>query len=218
MKAIISLSGGMDSATVLAVAIQRGIDVRAVGFRYGSKHGNYENVAAEKLAVHYGVPFCLVDLTSITRHFSSHLLQHGGEIPEGHYESETMAQTVVPARNMIFASVLAGVAWTEGAGEVWLGIHAGDHAIYPDCRPAFFGAMKLAVEKGSDDRVILVAPFLHSKKGDILSRGLELGVPYELTRTCYKDQSIACGRCGACRERLEAFEENGARDPVEYGK
>jgi len=214
MKAIVSLSGGMDSATVLAEAMSRGLQVQGVGFFYGSHHNPYENKAAGDLARHYDIPFRLVDLSPVMREFQSNLIS--GEVPEGHYADETMSKTVVPARNIIFASLLAGIAWSEGASQVWLGIHAGDHAIYPDCRPEFFHAMRDAVRQGTDGRVVLMAPFLLVDKGAIVKRGLELGVPYRLTRTCYKPQLVACGKCGACVERQEAFANNGMKDPVEY--
>ena len=216
MAAIVSLSGGLDSATVLAEMLYQGREVTAVGFLYGSKHNTFENRCAAKLAGYYDVPFQLIDLTSVMGHFSSSLLKHGGEIPEGHYADSSMSQTVVPARNIIFCSILTGLAWSVGVGEVWLGIHAGDHPIYSDCSPEFFASMKDTITLGSDGRVSLEAPFLHHTKASVVMRGLELKVPYELTRTCYKDQELACGKCGACCERLEAFGINNQKDPVRY--
>lgn len=216
MKAIVSLSGGMDSTTVLAEAIDQGRDVDCVGFTYGSKHNLYENRAAKQIADCYGCSFELVDFSDIARSFKSNLLQGQGEIPEGHYEADNMALTVVPGRNIIFISILAGLAWSRGAEEIWLGIHQGDHAIYPDCRLAFFSAMKNAIELGTDKRVTLVAPFLDTDKTGIVKRGLELDTPYQMTRTCYKDQEVACGKCGSCNERREAFMKNGVEDPIAY--
>ncbi len=208
----------MDSATVLAVVVERyGVEnVRTVGFKYGSKHNPYENEMASDTAIHWGVPFRLIDLSLIMDEFESDLLLTGGEIPEGHYEEKSMEQTVVPGRNMIFISVLSGLAWTWGMNEVWMGIHGGDHAIYPDCRPEFFWRMSRAVLLGTDRRVKLVAPFLHGNKTLIIRAGLKLEVPYDLTRTCYKDQVIACGRCGSCQERLEAWHNVGLQDPLSY--
>ncbi len=216
MKAFVSLSGGMDSATVLQLALDMGREVEAVSFYYGSKHNRYENEAAKAIADHCRIPFRLIDWSSIAQGFHSNLMQDGGEIPEGHYQATNMSLTVVPARNLIFASILAGIAWSERAGEVWLGIHAGDHAIYPDCRPGFFNAMSLAVDMGTDGNVSLRAPFLYDTKFGILEYGSKHGVQYQLTRTCYKDQPIACGKCGACQERLEAFAQRGLKDPIEY--
>ena len=217
-KAIVSFSGGMDSTTVLAEAVAKygSSNVLAVGFRYGSKHNVYENKAAEKIAEHYHVKFILRDFTNLIQGFDSNLLISGGDIPEGHYEEKSMSQTVVPARNMIFISVLSGLAWSLGYQEIWLGLHAGDHAIYEDCRPAFFYSMNAAVVNGTGERVNLVAPYLYGNKTSIVERGLELGVPYQFTRTCYKDQPVACGKCGSCQERLESFTNNGIEDPIEY--
>lgn len=212
----VSFSGGMDSATILARALDlhSNKEVRAVGFTYGSKHNFWENEAAKRVAVRYAVDFQLVDLFPIMQSFQSDLLKTGGDIPEGHYAADSMTRTVVPGRNIIFAAILTGLAW--GPNEIWLGIHAGDHAIYPDCRPEFFDHMRQAIYFGSDSKVKLKAPYLFATKKDIVRDGLLLKVPYHLTRTCYKNQAIACGKCGSCQERLEAFELNGIVDPIEY--
>lgn len=217
-SAVVALSGGMDSATVLGEAISRlGIkNVLSVGFYYGSKHNAFENVAAENVADYYGVPFNLIDLSETFKGFSSNLLLSGGEIPEGHYEDKNMSLTVVPGRNIIFASILAGYAWSMGKNSIWLGIHAGDHFIYEDCRPAFYKQMNEAIKAGTGNRVSLYAPFIDDTKVGILRRGLELGVPYELTRTCYKNSPIACGKCGSCQERRAAWKSLGKEDPTVY--
>lgn len=218
MKAIVSLSGGMDSTTVLAECLAQEREVVSlVSFEYGSKHNKYENQAALNIANHYSLGIRHINLSEITSSgFKSNLLLSGGDIPEGHYESESMSQTVVPGRNLIFDSILCGLAWSLGAEEIWIGIHGGDHAIYPDCRPTFFHAMNTAILAGTDEKCRLVAPFLYGNKTSIIQRGMEICVPYELTRTCYKDQPIACGKCGSCQERLEAFAAVGVEDPVQY--
>lgn len=217
MKVILSLSGGMDSTTVLAWLLDQGFQVECCTFTYGSKHNPYENKAAQAVAAYYMVPlFGPVDLSGVTQFFTSNLLQGQGVIPEGHYTDQTMSETVVPGRNIIFASILAGLAWSRGASHVALGIHQGDHAIYADCRKEFFHSMNQSVQLGTDNRVSLLAPFLSTDKIGILKWGLEHYVPYLLTRTCYKDQEKACGKCGACVERLEAFALNNMIDPVEY--
>jgi len=218
MKAIVSLSGGIDSATVLADLLSRGYEVETVGFTYGSKHNTYENDMAVALAEHYGVPFTLINLEQVMSDFKSALLLSGGPIPEGHYEDESMSQTVVPGRNMIFISILAGLAESREADLVAVGIHSGDHAIYPDCRPRFFSFMKEAVEAATDNKVSLTAPFLDKDKAAVIRWGIQLGVPYHLTRTCYKCQPVACGKCGSCVERLESFAANNYTDPLEYQK
>jgi 7-cyano-7-deazaguanine synthase len=144
-RAVVALSGGMDSATVLGWALSKGFDVSAVGFDYGSKHGVYERVAAANVARHYGVPYRVIPIPLDRMGFKSDLLTTGGAIPEGHYEAETMKATVVPCRNLIFGSILAGLAESNGAEAICLGIHAGDHAIYPDCRREFHRAFADAV-------------------------------------------------------------------------
>jgi len=216
-KVIVSLSGGLDSAVVLAQALCENYEVEAVGFCYGSKHNKFENKAAQSLANYMNVPFRLIDMRETFKNFQSSLMADSNvKIPEGHYEAESMKSTVVPSRNIIFLSILSGLAWSVGAEEVWIGIHAGDHFIYPDCRPKFFEVMRRAIEIGTDERITLVAPFLHVAKRYIVQRGIELGVPFELTRTCYKNQETACGKCGSCIERLRAFELNNAEDPICY--
>jgi len=212
---LLSLSGGLDSATLLADLLSQGKEVKCVGFTYGSKHNTYENTAAERITTHYKIPFMLLDLTSTMKNFESDLLKTGGEIPEEHYSDLFMSRTVVPGRNMIMISILAGLAWSKKANFVALGIHRGDHAIYPDCKPEFFNAMAGAVYQGTDKKIELKAPYLFMTKIDIVRRGLKLNVPYELTRTCYKDQQIPCGKCSACVERAEAFKKNNTDDPVQ---
>lgn len=217
MKIIISLSGGLDSAVLLADCIARHHEVvAAVGFNYGSKHNPFEHEAARKLCGHYGITYNLLDLRPTMVSIRSNLLASGGAIPEGHYEEESMKLTVVPGRNLIFISVLAGVAWSYGAEAVFLGVHAGDHFIYPDCRPDFIHAMMSAVRYGTDQKVTLATPFLDMAKWTIVARGLALKVPFEKTRTCYTNKTLACGRCGSCVERREAFDLNKTKDPLEY--
>ena len=216
MKVLISLSGGMDSTTLLGHLLSQGYEVDAVSFMYGSKHNSYEQEAAKNVTKYYGITLRQMDSTSIMCDFDSALLRSGDNIPEGHYTDKTMSGTVVPGRNMIFLTILAGLAWSIGAQKIAIGIHAGDHAIYPDCRTEFFKAMDSAIYLGTDKRIELIAPFVEMNKISILEWGIPNRVPYDLTRTCYKDQSSACGKCGACVERLEAFEKNGIKDPIIY--
>jgi 7-cyano-7-deazaguanine synthase len=223
LRHIVALSGGMDSATLLGQVLAEQCfesethrEVLCVNFNYGSKHGAYEQDAAQKVADHYKVQVITEDFTHIFARFKSNLLKSGGEIPEGHYTDVSMTQTVVPGRNIIFLSYLAGLAWSLEVREIWIGVHQGDHAIYPDCRPEFFYPMRSAIGVGTEYRVSLRAPLLLSNKSQILEQGLKLKVPYQLTRSCYCDSQLACGRCGACTERLEAFAQNGVTDPITY--
>ena len=218
-RKIVSLSGGLDSATLLGCIVARKEyeGVIAVGFSYGSKHNVYENRAASAVASWWGIPYRQIDLTPIMLGLNSTLMQGGGAVPEGHYEEETMRKTVVPGRNLVFISILAALAESEGAKEVHLGVHQGDHFIYPDCRPEFICSARQSVHHSTEGKVNLITPFLHMTKAEILALGIKTGgVPYQLTRTCYKDQSIACGKCGSCQERLEAWNVVGSRDPLTY--
>ncbi len=218
MKVVLSLSGGMDSATLLAQAVAQGHEIIPVGFSYGSKHNKYELEAARQLVSYYKLAAShqVIDLAHVMSAFKSDLLLTGGDIPLGHYNDSSMSRTVVPGRNIIFASILSGLAWSLKAQEVWLGVHQGDHAIYEDCRPEFIKAMGWAIHHGTGERVLLRAPFLHTDKTGILKIGLNLRVPYQLTRTCYANQKLSCGKCGSCTERLESFRLNHADDPIEY--
>lgn len=223
MRYLISLSGGLDSCVTLAHVMrnmcQDDDEVGVVTFDYGSKHNPYERLAAGAIASHYRLSqsHLLLDLREIGASiFRSHLMAEGGEIPEGHYEAPSMKQTVVPGRNLLFISILAAMSESWGYDAVVLGTHSGDHHIYPDCRPAFLDAARMAVLQSTEGRVTLVAPFTHLTKGQIVSIGNDLQAPFHLARTCYKDQALACGKCGACTERMEAFRENGLPDPVAY--
>ena len=220
-KAILSLSGGMDSTTVLTWLLRHNYQVYPVQFQYGSKHNRYEAKAVKDVMAHYcDHPFLhdlvTIDLSGAFHDFKSNLLKSGGDIPDGHYEDKTMERTVIPGRNIIFLSVLAGYAWSIGAGHIALGIHQGDHAVYADCRKEFFKAIDTAIYLGTDRRVDILAPFVGTDKGGIANYGLDNGTPYRLTRTCYKDQERACAKCGACCERAHAFGFNRVRDPIEY--
>ena len=223
MDVVLGLSGGMDSATLLGYYLERGAKVYCCMFSYGSKHNPYENAAAWQVIAYYRkhgfiVAHSVFDLAPAMLGFRSALMENGPAIPEGHYAAESMRQTVVPGRNLIMASVMAGFAESIGAGVIALGVHSGDHHIYPDCRPEFIEALKTTVECSSARAVMVQAPFSHDDKESILRRGFSYAVPvpYELTRTCYKAQELSCGKCGSCTERLEAFEALGRMDPIPY--
>jgi 7-cyano-7-deazaguanine synthase len=222
-KVVMGLSGGMDSATMAAYFLSKGYEVFPVSFDYGSKHNQYERKTAEQFANYYNLKLQKVELPFIGQLFKSNLLKTGGEIPEGHYESENMSQTVVPGRNIIFISIMAGYAWSIGASYIAVGVHAGDHAIYADCREEFIASMNASILSGTEDKVRLIAPFQNLDKAGILEighslfiDGYDVGVPYQFTRTCYKDQELSCGKCGSCQERLEGFKNIGRKDPIQY--
>jgi 7-cyano-7-deazaguanine synthase len=160
-----------------------------------------------------------IDISTIMAHFSSNLLaKYNQSIPEGYYTDASMEKTVVPSRNLIFASIMAGIAESIGVKQVALGVHAGDHPIYPDCRPEFVQALNETIQLSSGGKVEVLTPFVGITKADILSLGYKLPVPvpYHLTRSCYKNQPISCGKCGTCQERLEAFSIIGRKDPIQY--
>ena len=220
---VMGLSGGMDSTTLLGRFLEVGAKVHCVLFSYGSKHNTYENDAAVNVVRYYQEQGCpvtssYVALEGVMAGFKSALLLTGDAIPEGHYAEESMRKTVVPGRNLIMASVMAGLAESIGATQVALGVHSGDHHIYPDCRPAFVEAANQAILASSDGRVSVIAPFIQDTKETIIEQGLtfDIAVPYHLTRTCYKNQPISCGKCGSCIERLEAFKLVGIEDPIPY--
>ena len=190
--------------------------VMGVSFQYGSRHNIYEKQAAQKVADFYQIHHKIIDLTSFMCDFNSALMKSGENLPHGHYEEESMRKTVVPGRNLIFTSILAGIAESVGAKSIALGVHAGDHFIYPDCRPEFIYSAQKTIGLSSDGKVNISAPYLDKTKDEIVAVGLHLGVPFELTRTCYADQIIACGKCGSCQERLTAFKANGMEDPLMY--
>jgi 7-cyano-7-deazaguanine synthase len=217
VKAIVVLSGGMDSSTALAWAKANGHSVvGAIHFQYGSKHNAKELVAASAIAQHYGAPLTAVDLSFMGNLFKSDLLKSGGPVPEGHYADESMKKTVVPFRNGIMLSVAAGFAESVGAEAVILGNHFGDHAIYPDCRAEFIHHMRRAVYSGTYANIEILSPFCSIDKTAIAGIGADLGVPFELTWTCYKGGDEHCGKCGSCVERREAFQLAGVPDPTVY--
>jgi 7-cyano-7-deazaguanine synthase len=218
MKSVVALSGGLDSAVALAnlLSQQSPADVLCVSLWYPSKHNRFEQAAACKIAAHYGARHMTLDAGGAFVSSKSSLVDRNTPLPEGHYEEESMRSTVVPGRNLIFLAMLAGVAENVGAKEVYAGVHAGDHFIYPDCRPSFVSFARGAIELSSDGKVTLVTPFLHKNKREIVELGHALKAPFHLTRTCYTEQELACGRCGSCRERREAFSLNGLDDPLPY--
>ena len=215
-KIVVVFSGGMDSFTLLHRAIQGGLDVYAISFDYGQKHRR-ELECSKKVTEQYNIPHKITNITALSQLFqSSSLVSPDIEVPEGHYEAENMKSTIVPNRNMIFLSIAIGYAVDIGAEEVWYGAHSGDHAIYPDCRPEFVDKMNDVAIIANFSPVTIFAPYLYKDKSDILKDGIEMGLDYSDTWTCYKGKEKACGKCGSCAERIEAFEKLGLKDPIEY--
>lgn len=213
MKTLLIYSGGMDSTVLMHHLKTQGHEVSALGIDYGQRHGR-ELEHAKRLAEKLGVPFQVANLADLR-----HLLKGSSQtddsvpVPEGHYEAESMKATVVANRNMIMLAVAAGHAISLGCGAVAYAAHAGDHAIYADCRPEFADALDRALALADWRPVRLERPFIKMTKAEIASLGYALKVPFEETWSCYKGGDLHCGRCGTCVERKEAL---GAEDPTQY--
>ena len=216
MKTLVLLSGGMDSVTALHWASAEHEVVGAVSFDYGAKHNHREIPLAAWHCAQSGVKHDIIDLDFVNRLFASDLLKSGGEIPEGHYAHETMKQTVVPFRNGIMLAIACGLAESREAEALVIAAHAGDHAIYPDCRESFMQGMAAAMREGTYARVELLRPFIDLDKAGIAKLGVSLGVDYGKTWSCYKGGELHCGKCGTCVERIEAFQLAGIEDPTVY--
>ncbi|WP_448246527.1 7-cyano-7-deazaguanine synthase QueC [Thalassotalea agariperforans] len=214
-KVVVIFSGGMDSFTVLNRAIKDGKDVYALSFDYGQRHVKELDCAAQicqELAIKHKV----IDISAINQLLAGSSLTDDIDIPEGHYEAENMKSTVVPNRNMILLSLAVGYAVSVGASQVYYGAHSGDHAIYPDCRPEFVMKMNDVCQIANYEPVEIFSPYLNNSKTEILTDGLTMNLDYSKTWTCYNGRELACGKCGACQERLEAFRDNNAVDPIPY--
>lgn len=235
--AVMSLSGGMDSTSLLLRLIRDGYQVSCYTYDYGQKHSieierakdNIEYLNRKNIEVYHEI----IDIKSAMMSFNSSLIDNESKIPEGHYESKQMKSTVVPNRNAIFSSILYGHALSISSKLncdviIGLGVHSGDHEIYPDCRPEFYNALDIAFRLGNwgSERISFHLPYLNGDKKTILSDALncctELGLDFETifknTNTSYNpdSQGRSSGKSGADIERILAFHEIGIKDPVEY--
>ncbi|MDD5723186.1 MAG: 7-cyano-7-deazaguanine synthase QueC [Syntrophales bacterium] len=215
-KVVVLVSGGMDSVTALYEADLKYHVVYGISFNYGAKHNSREIPFAAYHCRKLGIRHEVISLDFIARLFKSDLLETGGKIPEGHYEELTMKQTVVPFRNGIMMSIVAGFAESVGATGLVIAAHSGDHAIYPDCREDFMISMGEAIRLGTYVQVEVIRPFITMSKAEIAKRGLELGVDFSQTWSCYKGANLHCGKCGTCVERREAFILAKIKDPTAY--
>ena len=215
-SSVVLLSGGMDSSTALGLAYESTTPILALSVDYGQRH-RVELESAAQIAAHYGVRHEILDLTGWGRLLSgSALTDPTVDVPHGHYAEPSMAITVVPNRNATMLMATVGVADALGADEVWAAVHAGDHAVYPDCRPEFIEAASHTARVATEERVKIVAPFVNATKTDIARIGHELNVPLHLTWSCYEGGTHHCGRCGTCVERIEAFRDAWVEDPTTY--
>jgi len=213
MKIISVLSGGMDSTTLLYKLLAEGNEVKAISFNYGQRH-KLELQKASETCLKLGIQHRIVDISFIKELVSNSALTGNMAVPEGHYEDKSMKLTVVPNRNMIMASIAIGYAVNEDFDAIALGVHAGDHAIYPDCRPEFIEKLNEVSLIANYKPIEVLAPFLTLDKGDIAIIGKQLGVDYTSTLTCYNGTEKPCGKCGACQERIEAFKKADLADPL----
>ena len=208
------LSGGMDSVTMLHEYADE-IEL-AVNFSYGSNHNMRELECARAHCSELGIELVAIDLSFIGKYFHSSLLEGAEAVPEGDYDFDNMKSTVVPFRNGIMLAAAAGLAESHGLDTVMIANHAGDHAIYPDCRGSFIDAMARAIAEGTYEGIALKAPYTYLNKADIALRGKRLGIDYTTTYSCYKGLEHHCGRCGTCLERRKALADAGIEDHTIY--
>lgn len=211
---LIIVSGGMDSVTMLYEYSER--IALAVSFDYGSNHNSHEIPLAKMHCTRLGIEHLTIPLEFIHQYFRSSLLEGDDAIPEGHYNADNMASTVVPFRNGIMLSIACGIAESRGLSMVMIANHGGDHNIYPDCRPAFIDSMSTAMTCGTDSQVAINAPYTNLTKADIARHGKQLGIDYSQTWSCYRGGDHQCGKCATCIERREALAEAGVDDTTEY--
>jgi 7-cyano-7-deazaguanine synthase len=214
-KVVVIYSGGMDSFTVLNRALKDDKEVFALSFDYGQRHVK-ELECASSVCTTLNIKHKVIDISSINQLLAGSSLTDDIDIPEGHYEAENMKSTIVPNRNMILLSLAVGYAVSVGASQVYYGAHSGDHAIYPDCRPEFVQKMNDVCQIANYESVEIFSPYLTVNKTAILADGISMGLDYGNTWTCYNGREKACGKCGSCQERLEAFNDNKIADPIEY--
>ncbi len=226
MKALVLFSGGLDSSVCLGMAVKKygAGEVLALSVYYGQKHKK-EMAASEQVAAYYGVKRITLDLGEIFKDSACTLLEGAAEeIPHEEYSEQLKktdgqpVNTYVPYRNGLFLSSAAAIALSHGCNEIYYGAHADDAAgnAYPDTSIAFNKAISDAIYIGSGNELTVVAPFIDKPKAEVVRTGMEIGVPFELTWSCYEGHEKACGVCGTCRDRLAAFAANGLQDPAEY--
>lgn len=218
-RGVVLLSGGLDSTALLYwLRRYKHRQQFCLSVNYGQRHSKellYARATCQDLDL--GREHKTVDLTSTDDLLKSVLSRKGGEVPDTPYDGETQRLTMVPNRNTIMLSIAAGWAYSLGLHRVYYAAHRNDAAGYPDCSWQFVQAMNLTTKLALDDPDFeVIAPFVHSTKAEIVQIGHNLGVPFDQTWSCYKGKDVACGTCGTCRERVEAFQDNGLLDPIPY--
>ena len=216
MKAVVLFSGGLDSTVLTYHLLHENAELKLLSIDYGQRHQK-ELSASTQIAVSLGLPHTILKLPMLAELLGgSALTDTSISLPEGHYAEESMKATVVPNRNMILLSLAAGHAISLQFNTVAYAAHAGDHTIYPDCRPEFAEAMEKALGLADWEDLRLYRPFVDKTKADLVKLGAELGTPLEMTWSCYAGMDKHCGKCGTCVERKEAFELVGLSDPTQY--
>lgn len=215
-KYIAVYSGGLDSTVMLAHLLNEGHPIKALSIDYGQRHGR-ELGAVVNICKEMKITHRLIDLSPLK------ILMAGSSqtddtvpVPYGHYEEESMKKTVVPNRNMLLLAIAGAWAISEKADGIAYAAHAGDHAIYPDCRPEFIHTMTKALRLADWHKIFVCAPFINMNKADIVRLGHDLCVPFGMTWSCYEGGEIHCGKCGTCVERKEAFVKANVPDPTKY--
>jgi len=213
-------SGGLDSTVLAYWLAARGTELTLLSFDYGQRH-RVELDHAAKIAGILECPHEIVDVSAVGRLLvGSALTDNEVAVPDGYYTDESMRATVVPNRNAIMLDIAVAMAVARKADVVAFGAHAGDHAIYPDCRPEFVERFTRSARTANEGLLVdefgILAPFVHLSKTDIVRIGAALGVPFERTWSCYRGGTVHCGTCGTCTERREAFEHNNITDPTSY--
>ena len=219
MKAVCLLSGGMDSSTLAYLAKSRGYDILALHLNYGQRTQGKELACAKKIAALLRAEaFVEINLDYFTKFGASSLTDVEIAVDEFNPARAHIPNTYVPFRNANLLAIATSFAESRGADAIFIGVQSLDYSGYPDCRPAFIDAFQKVIDLGTKEttKITLFTPFIHMTKTDILRTGLELGVPYEHTWSCYRNEGRACGTCGSCHFRQEAFAAIGKKDPIEY--
>jgi 7-cyano-7-deazaguanine synthase len=219
MKAVCLLSGGMDSSTLAYVAKDKGYDILALHLNYGQRTEDKERRCAQKIASLLNAEaFVEISLDYFSQFGASSLTDDTIAVEEYDPGRSHMPNTYVPFRNANLLSIATSFAEARRAEAIFIGVQSLDYSGYPDCRPQFIEAFQRVIDLGTRDttKITLYTPFIRMTKTDILHKGLKLGVPYEHTWSCYRNEDKACGTCGSCHFRKEAFAAVGMRDPIEY--
>ncbi len=219
MKAVCLLSGGMDSSTLAYLAKSQGYDILALHLNYGQRTERKELASAKKIAALLDAEaFVEINLDFFTKFGGSSLTDMDVPVDEFDPARAHVPNTYVPFRNANLLAIATSFAEARDADAIFIGVQSLDYSGYPDCRPEFIAAFQTVIDLGTrtTTRITLVTPFLHMTKAAILRTGLDLGVPYEHTWSCYRNEEKACGTCGSCHFRREAFAAAGRRDPIPY--